>query len=390
MRRMNRTHRPSCTVAHAPLQPGAPQSVPFLDTAAVPVAAAPVPCLPRTPAPVPAQLLHVMPPTCMRITLISSLPSTARLQGGGTQLLKQRNQQPAVCSTASLSPCSCIAWQQHGEPTKEAMQNGLQRSTATSCYHTPEASNPASSTAATSCSGVHSASPYCTSACSTSGSSAGKQSGLIHHRHILLSVAQQWVAQSSSLPKQRLANWARSSWRHCCLLWLFATATRSKPLSTHLLQCEGHGGSHHSAHPPQGALHGCGQKGSIAGAIALHERSQDKCSDSNLLQRLRQQARAAWETQKSVQRPESEHHVGFSWSPVAQEEQAMPPIASLTTSVLAASQGAHDPRKSSINQEERHTPPRPIARMGGWRHSDRMGALVQRTHSSIDTCMRGR
>lgn len=98
------------------------------------------------------------------------------------------------------------------------MQNGLQRSAATSCYHTPEASKPASSTAATSCSGVHSASPYCTSACSISGSSADKQREMIHHRRTLPIVAQQRVAQNSSLSKQRLATGARSSWRHCWLV----------------------------------------------------------------------------------------------------------------------------------------------------------------------------
>lgn len=79
---MNRTHSPSSTVVHALVQPGAPHSVALLDTATACVCwGIPYPLPARPHAPVPAQLLHVMPPTCMRITLTSSLPSTARLQG---------------------------------------------------------------------------------------------------------------------------------------------------------------------------------------------------------------------------------------------------------------------------------------------------------------------
>lgn len=76
-------------------------------------------------------------------------------------------------------------------------------------------------------------------------------------------------------------------------------------------------------------------------------------------------------------------------SPVAHEEQAIPPTASLTTSVLAASHGARGQRNSGIKPGGGATSAGPVAPKGGWRHSDGMGALVRRTHSSIGTCMRG-
>lgn len=81
--------------------------------------------------------------------------------------------------------------------------------------------------------------------------------------------------------------WQQLGWLGACR-WQAALLPRLPPhtqkkrsrLSTHLLQCEGHGGSHHTPHPPQGRLHRCGWTGGGRGSERIGF-EMEECSEAS-------------------------------------------------------------------------------------------------------------